>query len=254
MTPDASELVEGLFETERPGGLHKRVYRSLAHAIASGKFARGSRLPSELELASTYSVSRPVLRQALVRLREEGAIQSLRGSGNYVARPGGLLGARTLPPRRSQVAMRQLLDDLEFRMVIEPEAAGLAARRRSAEQLARIERALRRFEEAHANGAVTHHFDYRFHEAIALASGNPRFVEAVRTLEYSADDERTLLRHLVHFQPTARGSRIIAEHAEVLELIRKQRPGAARAAMKAHINSARLRLTKSLRNAKNPEA
>jgi DNA-binding GntR family transcriptional regulator len=85
-------------------------------------------------------------------------------------------------------------------------------------------------------------------------SRDSRFVEAVRALEYSADDERTLLRHLMHFQPPARDSRIIAEHAEVLDVIRKQRPGAARTAMKAHINSARLRLTKSLRTAKGPGA
>jgi GntR family transcriptional regulator, transcriptional repressor for pyruvate dehydrogenase complex len=246
-TPVVSELAEGLFETQRPGGLHERVYRSLMHAIATGKFERGSRLPSEMELASTYSVSRPVVRQALVRLREEGAIQSLRGSGNYVASLGDLLAEKVLPAYASQSIMQRLLDDLEFRMVIEPEAAYLAARRRSSAELARTETALRRFEEAHANGAVTHHLDYLFHEAIAIASGNPRFVEAVRALEYSSDDERILMRHLVHFQPSARGAKIIAEHAEVLGLIRKREAGAARAAMKIHISSARLRLIKSLR-------
>jgi GntR family transcriptional regulator, transcriptional repressor for pyruvate dehydrogenase complex len=246
-TPDASELVEGLFETERPGGLHERVYRSLVHAIVSGKFERGVRLPSEIELASTYSVSRPVVRQALVRLRDEGAIQSVRGSGNYVAGLGDLSAEKVLPTCASQSIMRRLLDDLEFRMVIEPEAAYLAARRRSSTELARMETALRRFEEAHASGAVTHHLDYLFHEAIAGASANPRFVEAVRALEYSSDDERILLRHLVHFQPSARGAKIVAEHAEVLSLIRKRQADAARTAMKIHIQSARLRLTKSLR-------
>jgi DNA-binding FadR family transcriptional regulator len=241
----APESTRGLFETGRPGGLHERVYRSLVHAIVSGKFGRGSRLPSEPELAATFSVSRPVVRQALVRLREEGVIQSLRGSGNYVIGVDDLL-AEKLSRSSSPQQLQHLLDDLEFRLVIEPEAACLAALRRSPADMQRIEAALRRFEEAHASGAITHHFDYLFHEAIAVAATNPRFVEAIHALEYQPDDERLLLRHLVHFQPSARGTAVIAEHAEVLNLIKRRDGEAAREAMRAHIESARRRLTKYL--------
>jgi GntR family transcriptional repressor for pyruvate dehydrogenase complex len=241
----APESTQGLFETGRPGGLHERVYRSLVHAIVSGKFEKGSRLPSEPALAVTFSVSRPVVRQALVRLREEGAIQSLRGSGNYVIGVGDLL-AEKLSRSSSPQQLQHLLDDLEFRLVIEPEAAYLAARRRNPADMHRMEAALERFEEAHASGAITHHFDYLFHEAIAMATANPRFVEAIHALEYQPDDERLLMRHLVHFQPSARGTAVIAEHAEVLKLIRRRDGDAARQAMHDHIDAARARLTKYL--------
>jgi GntR family transcriptional regulator, transcriptional repressor for pyruvate dehydrogenase complex len=237
---ERSERVVGLFETERPGGLHERVYRSLIHAIASGKFQAGSRLPSEIELAATYSVSRPVLRQALLRLRDEGAVHAVRGSGNYVARLGDLPAEK---PSLTDV-VQELLHDLDFRLLIEPEAARRAAWRRSRLEVEQMKATLGRFEEAHANGAVTHHLDYSFHEAIAAASGNPRFVGALRGLEYPSNDERILIRHLTHFAPQARGAKIIAEHAEVLSFIQAREPEAARDAMKAHIKSARGRLVK----------
>jgi GntR family transcriptional regulator, transcriptional repressor for pyruvate dehydrogenase complex len=240
----SAEIAEGLFGTNRPGGLHERVYHSLVHAITSGRFEKGVRLPSEPELAAAFAVSRPVVRQALDRLKNDGLIESQRGSGNYVAAVDDLIKAR-LPSGSDQLLQtRRMMDDLEFRLVIEPEAAFFAARRRSPTDIERMESALRKFEEAHATGAITHHFDYLFHEAIALATTNEHFVEAVRSLEYRPDDERIPMRHLVHFQPRDRGIAVLREHAEVFDLIHKREPEAARRAMWSHIDAARLRLMK----------
>jgi len=241
----ANEIAEGLFETSRPGGLHERIHRSLVHAITSGRFEKGARLPSEPELAVAFAVSRPVVRQALDRLRRDGLVESLRGSGNYVVGIDELIAARLLKASGSLLLQTQrMLNDLEFRLVIEPEAAFLAARLRGLADMDRIEMALRKFEEAHAAGAITHHFDYLFHEAIAAATTNEHFVEAVRSLEYRSDDERILMRHLVHFQPLNRGAAVLREHGEVLDLIRKRDAEAARHAMWNHIEAARLRLMK----------
>ena len=239
-TAAASE--RGLFDTDRPGGLHQRVYRSLAHAIGSGRFDRGERLPSESELASTFAVSRPVVRQALQILRREGLIESQRGSGNYVRGDDrGVPGASTAP--YSPIQIRNLLDDLEFRQVMEPAAAFLAARRRTAADLKRMEEAMLRFEEAQAIGAITHHFDFLFHEAIALATTNARFVEAVRALEYRPGDTRLQMRDHLLFLPSQRATALLREHGEVLSLIRLRDAEGARAAMWKHIDAARLRLT-----------
>jgi DNA-binding FadR family transcriptional regulator len=242
-----AEIARGLFETDRPGGLHERVYRSLVHAIVSGKFEKGARLPSEPELAVTFTVSRPVVRQALDRLRVDGLIESLRGSGNYVMGIDELIGKKLLSKSNSLVQTQHMMDDLEFRLVIEPEAAFFAAQRRNPADMDRMESALLRFEEAHANGVITHHFDYLFHEAIAVATTNQRFVEAVHSLEYRPDDDRILTRHLVHFQPSARGAAVLREHAEVLDLIKKREGEAARRSMWNHIEAARLRLMKHVK-------
>ena len=63
----------------------ERVYESLFYAIATGKIAPGSKLPAELELAALFDVSRPVVRQALDRLREDQLVDSRRGSAPMCA-------------------------------------------------------------------------------------------------------------------------------------------------------------------------
>ena len=60
--------------TTHRGSLSDTVYEALHELITTGALAENSRLPSENELALEYKVSRPVLRQALSRLRDEGLL------------------------------------------------------------------------------------------------------------------------------------------------------------------------------------
>ena len=55
----------------RPERFAERVYETLFHAIVEGRIAVGSKLPSENDLATLFEVSRPVVRQALDRLRAD---------------------------------------------------------------------------------------------------------------------------------------------------------------------------------------
>jgi GntR family transcriptional regulator len=59
----------------------------LAALIRDGTYPAGSRLPSEAELAETYEVARPTVRQALARLREQDLIVTLHGRGSVVVPP-----------------------------------------------------------------------------------------------------------------------------------------------------------------------
>ena len=67
------------------------AYDQLLALISSGQFGPAARLPGEVTLAGRFGVSRPMLRQALARLRAEGRIHSRKGSGHYVsvAAPAG---------------------------------------------------------------------------------------------------------------------------------------------------------------------
>lgn len=244
----------GLFDTDRPGGLHERVYRSLLHAIVSGRYAKGSKLPSEPELATAYGVSRPVVRQALDKIRSEGLIESLRGSGSYVTGLDHLATSAKSSLINSPIHAKAMLDDLEFRLIFEPEAAFLAAKRRAPSDLAKMTTALRQFEDAYGSGQISHHYDYLFHEAIACSTTNSRLVEAARAVEYAQDDERLLMRQLVHFQPGVRGAEVLREHELVLDLIRQRDASAARDAMANHISSSRQRLVDYMRSADGSQA
>lgn len=72
------------------GGLNVRrslsdaVFDRIQRAIKSGAYAVDERLPTEHALAAEFQVSRPVVRDALQRLRDQGLIYSRRGAGSFV--------------------------------------------------------------------------------------------------------------------------------------------------------------------------
>lgn len=80
--------------------------------IASAAYRPGDRLPPERELATTFKIGRPALREGIRRLIAAGILEARRGSGTYVADVN-------------------LADVFAVRLSLEPLAAGLAARRRT---------------------------------------------------------------------------------------------------------------------------
>jgi DNA-binding transcriptional MocR family regulator len=70
---------------ERPR-LSDTIYGQLLDEIMAGRFSAGDRLPTENQLAQRFSVSRPVVREALQRLQTDGVVIARQGSGTYVQR------------------------------------------------------------------------------------------------------------------------------------------------------------------------
>ncbi len=64
--------------------LHRNIARELQAAIEAGRVAPGARLPSEIDLAGRFSVSRGTIRQALANLRQQGLIEAVAGRGYFV--------------------------------------------------------------------------------------------------------------------------------------------------------------------------
>src|SRR3954471_1126560 len=81
---DPSELPEAPRPRGAAGSLVDKVYGELAQRIANGDYAPDQKLPGEHELSDMFDVSRPVLREALGRLREDGLITSRQGAGSFV--------------------------------------------------------------------------------------------------------------------------------------------------------------------------
>lgn len=67
--------------------LWRRVADGIERDIADGRFAAGTRLPGETEIAETYRVNRHTVRRALATLAERGLVRAERGSGTYVEAP-----------------------------------------------------------------------------------------------------------------------------------------------------------------------
>lgn len=216
-----------------------QVYDHLFHRIVSGELAEGAALPSETALCRLFEVSRPVVREALERLKADGLIVARRGAGTYVK------------PRRSDVPsaaapaekIGELLENLEFRSVVEPEAAFLAAERRNEADLAAMRAAVEAFARvAIAERGIAPHLDYAFHHAVAVASANRRLVAAVRDVEHDIGHGVNLMRHLARLDPLERGQKVHAEHSAILAAIARRDGPAARALMRHHLDQARLRM------------
>ncbi|MGB3718027.1 MAG: FadR/GntR family transcriptional regulator [Hyphomicrobiaceae bacterium] len=209
------------------------VVEQIANEIRSGNLPPGSRLPTEHELMATLGVSRTVVREAIAALRAEGLVISRQGAGVFVT------DASRAPLRISLEASSSLEDILhvmELRLAIEVEAAARAAERASEEHLRSIETALSEIEAAISRGEPAVNEDFAFHNAIAVASGNPKFS---MMLEF-------LGRHIIPRQ-SIRASigtpkqqeqylrRIQGEHRHIFEAIRSKNPTGARRAMRSHL-------------------
>lgn len=217
-----------------------RVYQALSQAILGGHLPPGTRLPAEASLAMHFRVSRPVVRQALERLRDEALARSVRGSGSFVQAPGG---AKAPPAATATGAgISHILHGVELRLVIEPETAALAALRRSTDDLQRMAATVDAFERATAAGEPTHAHDYGFHEAVARATANPRLLRAVQGLEYDVSHAVTVWRQLGRMKPWMRLQDAVDEHRGILECIQRQDAQGARRAMRAHVEKARVRM------------
>jgi GntR family transcriptional repressor for pyruvate dehydrogenase complex len=217
--------------------LSDAVFDRILRAIKSGAYGVDERLPTEHAMAAEFQVSRPVVRDALQRLRDQGLIYSRRGAGSFVREQG----------LREPLGFGQLenLSDLQhcydFRLTIEPEAAAMAALRRSPEALQKMKSALNLLRDATNRQAHRADADFMFHLSIAQASGNPYFATAMHALE---DHIAVGMRfHGISLRSTSDGlQHVFTEHTAVYESIADSDADAALRLMKTHLNGSRDRL------------
>ncbi|TCL00772.1 GntR family transcriptional regulator [Shimia isoporae] len=218
--------------------LSDRCYEKILSMIVNGDIAVGSKLPTEHALSEELEVSRPVLRQALKQLREDGVIVSRQGSGSFVQkRPEGAV--LDFAPVGSIADIQRTF---EFRVAIEGEAAYLAATRRSEEDLKVLRAALEELDRHVARDELGVDTDEIFHEAICAASGNQYFSAARASMKPNILIGLNLTRNLSLTKPKERMEMVQNEHYAILEAIEARDPDAARQAMRAHVDNARMRV------------
>ncbi|OZI37533.1 hypothetical protein CAL29_03755 [Bordetella genomosp. 10] len=196
------------------------------------------RLPSEEDLSRRLGVSRPVLRQALARLRTEGWVHARRGAGNFVGKPPALQSA-TFGPLHSIPDMRSFL---EFRCLLEAESAACAARCGDPRLQDEISRRRRLMESALAHGQPGIEEDIAFHAAIAAASGNRFFSMTMNALAEQTRVSIKLIRELSPQPMVRRAVDVRNEHRAIDDAIRAGDPDAAREAMLNHLRGGLMRL------------
>ncbi len=220
-----------LNETTAP--LSQEVYERLLAWLRETAPAPDTRLPGEHQLALRFAVSRPVLRQALARLRVEGRLYARKGSGTFIRAPAESVPAITYDALANIPDVRSFL---EFRCSLEGELAAHAAQRRTPDDIAAIERAQRTLEEDIAAGRPGIEEDIALHAAIARASGNRFFVATLAALADQTRFSIKLTRELATRPAAERFKDIRREHAAICDAIADGDAERARNAMVAHLH------------------
>jgi DNA-binding GntR family transcriptional regulator len=189
--------------------LSQQAYDRIREGLLTGSLPVDRRLVAG-DLAEQLSMSRTPVRDALQRLAVSGLLLSAGGSGYVVA----------LPNRRD------LRDLYELRALLEPQAAQLLAGRPAADRGAFLEQ----IENAETAGGTAAQRGHALHVAIARHAGNPYLGEAVQWLNERLVPRRASVSG--RLPDAGRG------HGEVLDAIRRGEPGAAAAALRAHLLAA----------------
>ena len=221
---------------------NRRLYRQIADQIAAlierGEYGAGQRLPPERDLAKQLGVSRPSVREALIALEVEGYVEVRIGSGVYVIGPGRAARAEPLPADSGPFEL------IKARWLIEAECAALAAKSATRAQIRSMEEALDQMENERDRGVMPLNADRLFHLRIAEASGNSALALVVKTL-WDQRQGPLFLRLEHHFDTPDLWTVAIREHRDIVAAIARHDPGAARTAMRQHMNHAAKRFSKS---------
>jgi len=208
--------------------LYERVVERLREFIDAQRLEPGDRLMSERELAERLGVSRTSVRQALTALRVMGLVEVKHGDGVYLLRSP----RDVIPSLASEIVDSEVDHPMiwEVREAIEMQAARLAARRRSDEDLRAMEGALERMEASIAEGDDGIDADRSFHRAIAAAAGNALLRQLLDQLAEVIDRTSAASLTLPGRPPVS-----LASHRAILSAIAAGDEAAAAEEMRQHV-------------------
>jgi DNA-binding FadR family transcriptional regulator len=197
--------------------------------IVSGSLGAGRLLDTEMQATERHHVSRAVYREAVRMLAAKGLVESRPKVGTRIMprETWHLLDPDVLSWMFQAEPSDHMLESLfELRMIVEPEAAALAARRRTSEHLDRMRQALAAMTEHTLGTDQGRMADQAFHAAILVASDNP-FLRTLTTSVCTAIAWTTVLKQRA--RPLVRDP--IPDHLMVFDAIAARKPEAARRAM-----------------------
>ena len=204
--------------------------------ITSGALLPGQRLPAERDLSEQLNVSRPSLREALIRLESDGFIQAAARSGFVVSDVTAPLVSAPLAALLSQHPTASA-DVLELRHGLESLATAYAAERATAGDLARITEAFNALKTAAIEPKRTRiaEHDAAFHLAIADATHNLALAHVMHGLHELVRESMLTSHRLVDYDNDVEAN-LLAQHQAIFDAILARDPQRAREAAGAHLD------------------
>ena len=203
----------------------ERLYNSI---VAEGTLRPGDKLPNEVELSQQLGVSRATLREAIRTLTAQGLLEVRRGRGTFVAPRAGELDAFGFG--RLDWARGQLRDLFELRSIFEPQAARLACRRATEEELADILARGAQVEACIRAGRDRAEADRAFHAAIVQATHNEFMMRLLPMINQAVEAALASGRRQDQLAEDT-----LRDHALVLDFFRRRDEAGAEHAMAVHM-------------------
>lgn len=203
-----------------------QALEQLRQRITQGVWAIGERLPTEPELSAELGISRNTVREAMRVLAFSGLIEIRQGDGSYLRSMTDPLGAM------KALSHCTLVQAQETRQILEVEAIGLAALRRTDEDLIALRAALKSSGD-HYHGDLEHYIscDLVFHKRLVDAAHNPALSELY---QYFSSIVGAQLRQTLNIQP--RRQAVFDLHGALLDAVEQQDPERAKALSRQLIN------------------
>ena len=166
---------------------HTRVAQAVVEQfeqmILHGSLRDGEKLPGERELSEQLEVSRQTLREALKTLEQLGLVEAKQGGGTYIA---DIVGSAVSKPLIGLFSRHEeaYIDYMEFRVLLESKAAGLAAERATEFDRQIIQSKYDAMAAVHDQDDpnVGAELDADFHHSIAEATHNPMMIFSLRSI------------------------------------------------------------------------
>ncbi|PZO07201.1 MAG: FadR family transcriptional regulator [Alphaproteobacteria bacterium] len=216
---------------------HDQIVRSLGQEILRGEIPPGAKIPAEAELLERFGVSRTALREALKTLSAKGFLIVKTRVGTKVTDPmrWNFFDTEVLAWQVANGMDADFRRHLaEVRRALEPAAAALAARHRSADDLVGMREAIELMRREQASEYAFARADLELHLRIAIASQNPMMRSLASVIE-------TALLEAFTLSPPTRSAQLHREtvnaHERIVDCIEASDSVAAASAMLAVIEA-----------------
>lgn len=205
----------------------------IVQMIRSGVYQPGDRLPAIMEMARSFGVGHPTVREALKKLEIIGVVDIKHGSGVYVGRGQDVLLVSN-PVFGGLVSKKLMLDLIDARVPIEVKAVALAATEATEAQLDRMSGLLDEAGKNLDNDDVLSSVNMAFHREIAIASGNTVLAQLQDVLTKLFQGEQRMILGIY-------GSRQKdhVQHIGILDALRQHDAALAEQRMEAHLEGVR---------------
>lgn len=224
------------------------IFEQLEEAIILKELLPEWQLPTEHELAKRFDASRMAVREALARLEKQDLIiKKVGAKGGTFVQPV-TLNTHLRSPEDIRLKWPALSEVFEYRELIEPEAAFLAAKRLKPEEIEQLEELIIKGEDPDISRESFRALDVRFHLLIAKGSGNRYIEQAVRKIRTEINPTLDLIPYDDYTKKSN-----LHMHKQLLTALKAQNEHLARKLMDEHIKRSLSRIYEKLWGSGNGE-